>query len=224
MEQQVSYTAPDLVSMALITIDTQRDTLDGGPLEIPGTSAILPRIQRLLQTFRRMQMPIVHMVRLYKEDGSNVDLCRRSMVESGAAILCPGSLGSELASELLAEPSTRLDADLLLSGGIQQVAPQEVIIYKPRWGAFFKTPLEAHLQDLGVSSLAFTGCNFPNCPRTSIYEASERDFRIVLVEDAVSGLYERGTEEMRNIGVRLVGSEELEEAVLRAGKLAGLTE
>ena len=224
MEQQVSYTAPDLVSMALITIDTQRDTLDGGPLEIPGTSAILPRIQRLLQTFRRMQMPIVHMVRLYKEDGSNVDLCRRSMVESGAAILRPGSLGSELASELLAEPSTRLDADLLLSGGIQQVAPQEVIIYKPRWGAFFKTPLEAHLQDLGVSSLAFTGCNFPNCPRTSIYEASERDFRIVLVEDAVSGLYERGTEEMRNIGVRLVGSEELEEAVLRTGKLAGLTE
>jgi nicotinamidase-related amidase len=60
------------------------------------------------------------------------------------------------------------------------------------------------------------GCNFPNCPRTSIYEASERDFRIVLVEDAVSGLYERGTEEMRNIGVRLMSTNELEEAVVSA--------
>jgi nicotinamidase-related amidase len=216
MEQQLSYTAPDFTSMALITIDTQRDTLDGGPLEIAGTSAILPRMQRLLETFRRMQMPIVHMVRLYKDDGSNVDLCRRTMVESGTAILRPGSPGSELASELLPDPSIRPDAALLLSGAIQQIALGEVVIYKPRWGAFFNTALETHLQDLGVSSLAFTGCNFPNCPRTSIYEASERDFRIVLVEDAVSGLYKRGTEEMRNIGVRLMSAEELEKAVIAA--------
>lgn len=216
MEQHVSYTAPDFASMALITIDTQRDTLDGGPLEIPGTSAILSRIRRLLQAFRKTEMPIVHIVRLYKEDGANVDLCRRSMVESGAAILRPGSPGSELARELLPEPGIRLDAELLMSGAIQQIAPGEVVIYKPRWGAFFKTALEAHLQDLDVSSLAFTGCNFPNCPRTSIYEASERDFRIVLVEDAISGLYERGTEEMRNIGVRLMSAEESEKAVLAA--------
>jgi len=216
MEQHVSYTAPDFVSMALITIDTQRDTLDGGPLEIPGTSAILPRMQRLLQTFRKIQMPIVHVVRLYQEDGSNVDLCRRSMVESGVAILRPGSPGSDLARELLPEPDIRLDAELLLSGGIQQIAPREVVIYKPRWGAFFRTALEAHLQDLGVSTLAFTGCNFPNCPRTSIYEASERDFRIVLVQDAVSGLYERGTEELRNIGVRPISAEELEREVIAA--------
>jgi nicotinamidase-related amidase len=216
-EQQVSYTSPDFVSMALITVDVQRDTLDGGTLEIPGTSAILPRMQRLLQAFRRTQMPIVHMVRLYKEDGSNVDLCRRSMVESGVAILRPGSQGSELARELLPDPGIRLDADLLLSGAIQQIAPGEVVIYKPRWGAFFNTALEAHLQGLGVSSLAFAGCNFPNCPRTSIYEASERDFRIVLVEDAVSGLYERGTEEMHNIGVWPMSAQELEKAVVAAG-------
>ena len=202
--------------MALITVDTQRDTLDGEPLEIPGTSAILPRLQRLLHAFRTVRMHVVHMVRLYKEDGSNVDLCRRSMVESGAAILRPDSSGAELAAELLPEPSTRLDAELLLSGGTQQIASREVIFYKPRWGAFYGTPLEAHLRELGVSSLAFTGCNFPNCPRTSIYEASERDFRIVLVEDAVSGLYERGKEEMEIIGVRVMSEAELGEVIVGA--------
>ena len=202
--------------MALITVDTQRDTLDGEPLEIPGTSAILPRLQRLLHAFRTVRMHVVHMVRLYKEDGSNVDLCRRSMVESGAAILRPDSSGAELAAELLPEPSTRLDAELLLSGGTQQIASREVIVYKPRWGAFYGTPLEAHLRKLGVSSLAFTGCNFPNCPRTSIYEASERDFRIVLVEDAVSGLYERGKEEMENIGIRVMSEAELGEVIVGA--------
>ena len=41
------YTAPDFAASALITIDTQRDVLDGQPLEIPGASAILPAIQRL---------------------------------------------------------------------------------------------------------------------------------------------------------------------------------
>lgn len=206
--------------MALITVDTQRDTLDGEPLEIPGTSAILPRLQRLLHAFRTVRMHVVHMVRLYKEDGSNVDLCRRSMVESGAAILRPDSSGAELAGELLPEPSTRLDAELLLSGGTQQIASREVIVYKPRWGAFYGTPLEAHLRELGVSSLAFTGCNFPNCPRTSIYEASERDFRIVLVEDAVSGLYERGKEEMENIGIRVMSEAELGEVIVGAAAVS----
>ncbi|GAG10449.1 unnamed protein product, partial [marine sediment metagenome] len=41
----------------------------------------------------------------------------------------------------------------------------------------------------------------------------ERDFKIVLVEDALSGLYERGKDEMRNIGVLLMRAKELEEAV-----------
>jgi nicotinamidase-related amidase len=49
--------------------------------------------------------------------------------------------------------------------------------------------------------VVFVGCNFPNCPRTSIYEASERDFRIVVVSDALSGLDERGIKECRAIGV-----------------------
>ena len=102
-----------------------------------------------------------------------------------------------------------LDPDTLLAGGIQHVMPTEVIIYKPRWGAFFQTPLETHLRALGVSTLVFMGCNFPNCPRTSIYEASERDFRLIVVEDAISGLYERGKTELANIGAVLTGTDEL---------------
>ena len=84
-----------------------------------------------------------------------------------------------------------------------------MIIYKPRWGAFYETPLERHLRTLGVSTLLFCGCNFPNCPRTSIYEASERDFRVVLAEDAISGLYDRGREELRNIGVAVLPTAEV---------------
>ena len=82
----------------------------------------------------------------------------------------------------------------------------EVVLYKPWWGAFYQTPLDEHLCASGVSTVVFSGCNFPNCPRASVYEASERDYRIVLVEDAVSGLYDRGKREMVEIGVAVMSS------------------
>lgn len=43
--------------------------------------------------------------------------------------------------------------------------------------------------------------------RTSICEASERDFRVVPATDAVSGLYERGEQELTRIGVQLMSSD-----------------
>ena len=196
-----SYLAPDLRSAALLTIDVQQDTLDGQPFEIPGTSAALPQVRRLAAAFRGAGRPIVHVVRLYLPDGSNVDLCRRRAVTEGARLVLAGSPGAELAPGILPDPAPKLDADLLLGGGIQRAGPEEVVIYKPRWGAFYRTPLEAHLRTLGVSTLVVAGCNFPNCPRASLYEASERDFRLVLVEDAISGLYERGRDEVLRIGV-----------------------
>ncbi len=195
------YIAPEFSSAALITIDTQVDVLDGGPLEIPGTSAVLAPISRLAAAFRAAGRPVVHIVRIYEQDGSNVDLCRRALVEDGAPILAPGAAGTELARELLPEPAVALDAPALLAGAVQSVAANEVVVYKPRWGAFFQTPLHDHLREHGVTTLVFCGCNFPNCPRTSIYEASERDYRVVLARDAISGIYERGERELSAIGV-----------------------
>jgi nicotinamidase-related amidase len=55
-----------------------------------------------------------------------------------------------------------------------------------------------------VNTVVVCGCNFPNCPRTTIYEASERDFRIVLAKDATSAIYDIGLKELKNIGVVLM--------------------
>jgi nicotinamidase-related amidase len=81
---------------------------------------------------------------------------------------------------------------------------REVVIYKPRWGAFYGTCLEGYLKRNAVTTVVFCGCNFPNCPRASIYQASERDFRIAVVEDAVSGLYDRGRRELLNMGANVM--------------------
>jgi nicotinamidase-related amidase len=88
------------------------------------------------------------------------------VVERGAALVLAGSLGCQLAPELLPQAGIELDAGLLLSGGIQTINLREGLIYKPRWGAFYNTPLERYLRKQGVSTLVFSGCNFPNCPWT----------------------------------------------------------
>lgn len=197
-------------SMALITIDMQNDfTLPGSPAQIPGTMDVIPNIRRLLEYFRKIKAPIIHVVRLYLVDGSNVDLCRREIIRSGKSIVRPGTEGAELVAHLKADPSIKLDADNLLRGNMQMIRENEYIMYKSRWGAFYQTPLEKFLKDIGMDSLVFAGCNFPNCPRTSIYEASERDFRIALALDAVSGVYEQGIRELERIGVITKGTDQL---------------
>jgi nicotinamidase-related amidase len=201
----VDHTAPDTTRSALLTIDVQNDfVLPGAPAEIAGTYELVPAIRDLLSTFRRSGLPIIHVVRLYEPDGSNAELCRRKLFEQGRGFVSPGTRGAELVSGLKPNEGVKLDSPLLLAGGLQLIRELEWIIYKPRWGAFYSTGLESHLRSLGVDTLVISGCNFPNCPRATIYEASERDFKIVLVTDALSGLNEQGLEEMANIGVHLM--------------------
>lgn len=216
-----TYTKPDWSHSALLTIDVQRDfTVPAAPCCIPGTVQVLPAMQRLARAYRSAGKPIIHVVRLYLQDGSNVDLCRRGQIEHGLKMTAPGSEGAEIMPDLLPSSATRLDATTLLEGKAQQVGVNEWIVFKPRWGAFYQTCLEAHLRQLHVTTLVFAGCNFPNCPRTSVYEASERDFRIVFVRDAVSGAYDRGVEELARIGVNILDTDDVT-AALESEQRAG---
>ena len=63
------YVRPDSTHSALIIIDVQRDTtLAGAAFEIPGTLQSVPYIKRLVEVFREVGLPIVHVVRLYNND------------------------------------------------------------------------------------------------------------------------------------------------------------
>jgi nicotinamidase-related amidase len=195
------FTAPQYQQAALITVDVQNDALDGGAFEVPGTSAILPAIARLCRSFRDAGRPIVHVMRIYSPDGEDADRCRKSVLRAGRSLFLKGSEGRRPADALLPAPDIRIDDDRLMAGKIQNIGPEEVLVFKPRWGAFYRTPLDDYLRKKGVSTLVFCGCNYPNCPRTSIYQASERDYRITVVVDAMSGIQARDIGELKTIGV-----------------------
>lgn len=204
-----TYTCPEYDRAALITIDVQKDTLDGGTLEIPGTSAILPSIQRLCRAFRQAGRPIVHVIRIYTADATDADCCRRAALRSGGRILLKGAPGCRPADALLPDPRVPLEEDRLMAGEVQQIGPAESIVFKPRWGAFYRTPLESLLRDNKISTLVFCGCNFPNCTRASIYQASERDFRITAVVDAISGILPADIDWLASIGVNTAATNEV---------------
>jgi nicotinamidase-related amidase len=203
------YLSPERGRSALLTIDAQCDfALPNAPAKVGGTMAAVPAMRRLVEGFRDRGQPIIHVVRLYRCDGSNVELCHRASIEEGQRIVMPGSSGAELVEALRRDRSQRLDPDLLLAGQLQELGPLEWAMYKPRWSAFYQTALEEHLRGLGVTTLVICGCDFPNGPRATVYAASNRDFRIVMVTDAVSGASEIGLRELGQIGVYLMTAEQ----------------
>ena len=200
-----NYTAPKRHSVALLTVNAQRDfTIKGSPLRACGVTTAVPAMARLVQGFRQAGAPIFHAVRLYRADGSNVDIFRREAIEEGLRVLMPGTSGVELLDEIQPDPAVRLDPHSLLAGERQALGPGEWAVYKPRWGAFHGTELDQHLRETGVTTLVLCGCNYDTSGRATIYEAGARDYRVVLVPDAMTGVGETAAEEMARIGVYLM--------------------
>jgi len=208
-EAMDDHVRPRAATAALLTIDVQRDFTDAdGAATIPGTAEAVPAMRRLVEGFRAAGRPVVHAVRLYRPDGSNVDRCRRGAIESGDRVVVPGSDGADLVDGLTPAP-VDLDAEVLLDGRLQELAGDEFAMYKPRWSAFYRTPLEGWLRDCGLDTVVVCGCNFPNCPRTTLYDASQRDFCLAFVPEATSRTYDRGCAELSDVGVGVAPVDEV---------------
>jgi nicotinamidase-related amidase len=179
----------------------------GSPVRACGWKSALPNIGRLVDSFRAHGAPIYHSVRLYKPDGSNVDACRRQAVEEGLRILMPGTLGAELIDDLKPNRDVRLDPEVLFAGDFQEIGRNEFVYYRPRWGAFHNTALEDRLRGQKITTLVICGFSFSTGGRASIYEASARDFRIVLVPDALCNATEDAVQELGRMGVYLMDTD-----------------
>ncbi|WJR35493.1 cysteine hydrolase [Mycobacteroides immunogenum] len=196
-----SFVAPEWDSSALVVIDVQTEFVSGA-MTVPGTADRIPALGRLVSAFRAAGRPIVHVVRLYVPGGTDTDLPRRAEILAGREVAAPGTDGSQIPAELL-PGGEQLDSELLLAGGFQQVGPSEHILFKPRWSAFYRTELERHLRDHDVSTVVVAGCNLPNCPRATLFDASERDYRAVVVEDATSQVTPERLHDLTLIGVNV---------------------
>ena len=210
---EMNPTEPNWSCAALVTIDMQFDfATPAGSCFVPGTDRIRPTLHKLVTAFRQSNKPIFHAIRLYLNDGSNAERCRRESLRAGAAIVRPGTSGANLADGCGLPNS--LDTSDMIENPWKQEGIVEWVFYKPRWSAFFDTELASRLKELNVDTIVVAGCNFQNCPSATLFDATERDFRVVLASDAVSGISAAGLEWCNGIGVDPLSTQVIESSVL----------
>lgn len=218
MPTKRDYTAPEFDRSALVLIDVQNDFVDGAsPVE--GTAERIDTMAQLAAIFRAAGRPIVHIVRLYLPGGSDVDLPRRAAIEAGGRVAAPNTHGANIPEPLLPNAEGDLDFELLLAGSPQHLGADEVVMFKPRWSAFYRTKLDDHLRERGVTTIILAGCNLPNCPRATLFDASERDYRAVLVTDATSQVTAQRLSDLQLIGIHLATTSEVRDGFEGSGSV-----
>jgi nicotinamidase-related amidase len=176
-------------SHALLIIDMQHDfAVPGGACEVPGAHATIPVIRRVLGRFRDLGLPVFHIVREYRADGSDVEITRLDALKEKNMVV-PGTQGVRIAPGL--EP-----------------VDGEYRIVKQRFSAFMFTELDLILRRKGVTHLAVTGTQLPFCLRTTLFDGLSLGYHMSLLTDASSSrtneIHQANIRDIRDAGMSCV--------------------
>ncbi|MGI6032654.1 MAG: cysteine hydrolase family protein [Coriobacteriales bacterium] len=179
---------------ALLIIDMQKDfALPGAPLFVDSAPEVLPNIVRARTAARTTSMPVVHVIRNYRADGSDVEITRYEKFCACGGACVPGTKGAEILEELAPEKG-------------------EHLIIKPRWSAFFHTDLDKLLASLDVDQVVLAGVQTPNCIRATAWDANSLDYEVVVLTDATGAkteaVHRANLLDMKNIGIKLMSTDE----------------
>ncbi|MFC1896422.1 cysteine hydrolase family protein [Thermodesulfobacteriota bacterium] len=187
---------------ALIVVDMQNDfVMPGAPFHVAGALVTIPRIREALDHFRERGHPVFHVVREYRQDGSDVEITRLRRFLEGAPALVADTYGSEIVCDL---------------------APRdgEYRVVKKRFSAFMFTELDLMLRRLSVTGLVVCGTQLPVCVRETVFDAVAYGYECVLLTDGSSARTEdiakANIRDMRDIGVACMSVKEFISAHLPA--------
>ncbi len=152
---------------ALINVDMQHCFVEGSPLASPDGPAMLERINQLADTCREAGILVVHTRGWMRPDGSNLGVMRQLVPPFIVELYTEGAPSAELHDSLVVD-----DRDVILS--------------KPRYGAFHGTDLELILRSRGIDTLVISGIATNICCETTAREAAQRDFRVFFLSDGTA--------------------------------------
>lgn len=170
---------------ALVIIDMQRDFVEEGGFgsslgnDVTRLQKIIPEVENLLQTFRKLGLPVIHTREAHKPDLSDCPPAKRQRGDCKIKIGDTGPMGRLLID---GEPGNNI---------VKSLAPSsdEYDIAKPGKGAFYSTPLHDILRKLNITHLIFAGVTTEVCVQTSMREANDRGFECLLVEDCTESYF-----------------------------------
>jgi nicotinamidase-related amidase len=152
---------PDPKKSCLLVVDMQNYFLDSrSPTFTPGGLAILPNVKKLISAFRQRRLPVIFTAHVHKSnrmDGGILGWWWEGMI-------LEGTREAQIHPEL-------------------PPLPEEKVVFKHRYSAFYDTDLETVLRCLGVSDIIITGVMTNLCCESTARDAYFRDYRVFFVMD-----------------------------------------
>jgi len=159
---------PKFPTTALLVIDMQNFFLDPKSKTFtPGGLAIIPNAAKLIKAFRRNDLPVIYTAHVHKSpemDGGIMTWWWEGMVIENTE---DAKIHQALAPR-----------------------PEEKVIYKHRYSAFYNTDLEITLRCLKITDLVVSGIMTNLCCETTTREAYMRDYRVFFLLDATGTVNE----------------------------------
>jgi nicotinamidase-related amidase len=159
---------PDFKKSCLLVVDMQNFFLDSkSPTFTPGGLAILPNVALLIKSFRKRGLPVIYTAHVHKSkemDGGILGWWWEGMIMENTK-------------------DAEIHPDLI-------PLPEDKIIYKHRYSAFYNTDLEITLRCLKITDLIVTGVMTNLCCESTARDAYFRDHRVFFLLDATGTVNE----------------------------------
>jgi nicotinamidase-related amidase len=167
---------------AAIAIDMHRGHLDPTvatlPLPAERCPGLIARAKTLFTALRSIGVPIVHVITVYRDTG---ELMANPFWKAIADDPSKKRSGNKR-HNVVGMPGTEIIPDLL--------DPRDhVIDSKKRYSPFLHTDLDFLLSSrLGVDTVILAGVNTTSCVFCASFEATNRDYRVVIASDACDSM------------------------------------
>ena len=160
---------------ALLAIDLQKEFFVEGVGEcLDEMRSILPRVARLIALARELECQVIHTRESYKPDLSDVSAYRKSLDYVGK----PRQLGRFCVH---GEPGNEFVEEA-------QPIPDETVIDKASFGAFYNTELDDLLRRSSVDHIIMCGITTQCCVHSTLREAVDRGYWCLTVADCCAAL------------------------------------
>jgi nicotinamidase-related amidase len=154
---------------ALLVIDMQNEFVLPGLTNdwIPNATKQIPRIKELIDFCRSNNIPVIYTA--FRDSHRKLD---RPQIKSNIPLRqTPPKEGADSST-----PKETIVSEL-------EPLDDELVIYKVSYGAFYDTPLETILKNLGKNTVIICGCLTNVCCSTTARQAFERSFRVIFGSD-----------------------------------------